>query len=180
MSQRILRTLDIMDKAANLLYRFCINISTVGGFLMAALVFVRVVMRYGMSSGFQWSEEISVLLMMWMAFFGGSTLFYDKAIISVRMFVEKFPEKLQNVMEYLFTIGSMIFLGLLIINGYNFAVLGLNINFGALEIPRFWSYLAIPAGALFALYFCIVDLMHRIFPQAPLRLEREPGGDSLC
>jgi TRAP-type C4-dicarboxylate transport system permease small subunit len=180
MSQRILWFLGIMDKVANLLYRFCITFSTIGCFLMVALVFTRVVMRYGMSSGFQWSEEISVLLMMWIAFFGGSTLFYDKANISVRMFIEKFPEKLQNIMEYLFTAGSMVFLGLMMINGYSFAVLGLNINFGALEIPRFWSYLSVPAGALFALYFCIVDLMHRIFPQAPLLLKRESGGDTGC
>lgn len=171
------KILKVLDFFSNILYKICLYSMVVSTAIMAIIVFARVVLRFGMSSGFQWSEEIAVLLMMWMAFFGGSTLFYDKANISVTVLIDRLPIKMYKYLKIIFHIATIAFLVLLLKYGIDFAILGKKMIFGASGLQRFWSYLSIPVGALFALCFESIYLLHEFFPSDEEKISK--GGDAV-
>lgn len=136
---------------------------------MSVIVFLQVVLRYIFQTGLGWVEEVSVLLMMWTAFVGGSILFYDKSNIAITIVLDKMKGSSLKIMKILFCIVTLIFSFILFKYGIDFARVGLLIKFGGIDIPRFWSYLSIPIGALFVSYFTMVDLIKILFTN---------GGDS--
>ena len=158
------KTLRIMDKFSEILHNLCINISAMMLVAMIAIVFTRVLLRFGMSSGLQWSEEISVLTMMWIGFFGGSTLFYDKAHVSVTFLTERLSEKARHKVSILYRILTILFLFLLFRYGVEFVISGKRMVFGASGLKKSWSYLSIPAGAIFVFFFETVHLIHEFLP----------------
>ncbi|MGM8366754.1 TRAP transporter small permease [Virgibacillus sp. W0181] len=154
-----------MDSLAYVLNKIAINITVLAVAVMSVIVFTRVILRYGFGSGIPWAEEISILLMMWIAFFGGSILFYEKENIAVTIFKEKLSLKLNKILEILFLICTMTFMFILVRYGIDFAIGGLIIKFGATGLPRFWSYLSVPLGASFILYYSFIDLIKILLSQ---------------
>lgn len=154
--------LRIINKSSEILHNLCINISSIILVAMIIIVFARVVLRFGMSSGFQWSEEISVLTMMWIGFFGGSTIYHDKGHVAVTILTDRLPEKLQHIINILYRIITIFFLYLLFRYGVEFAISGRKMIFGASGLKKSWSYASVPIGAIFALYFEFVHLINEV------------------
>jgi TRAP-type C4-dicarboxylate transport system permease small subunit len=121
--------------------------------VMTILVFLQVVLRYIFNTGYPGIEEISLICMMWIAFFGGSLLFADQSGISVTIFVERLTPGKYRWAKLLFHVLTIIFLCLLIWYGYKFALVGKRMMFGASQISKYWSYISIPVGSAFSLIF---------------------------
>lgn len=151
-----------MGESAKLLYKICLYMTVAIALAMVIVVFMKVMFRYAMSSGFAWSEEISVLLMMWIAFFGGSLLFYDQSNIQMDFLVAKFPKNISRFLQWSYHIATILFLGLLFWYGMQFADQGRMSVFAASGIKKFWSYLSIPIGSFLGVYFELAILLRKI------------------
>lgn len=177
--EQLKRLSDIFDKASVILYKICTASTACAAAVMTGIVFVRVVMRYVFNSGFQWSEEISVLLMMWIAFFGGSLIFCEQGGISVTVLIDKLSLKKFRAVQILFHLMTLVFLTVLVIYGFKFAILGLKIVFGATGLPKFWSYLSIPVGAIFSIIFESSHLLHKLM-ELEYHKKAKEGSDAAC
>ncbi len=168
-------TFDTLDRAARLLYRLVTGCSLVIAAVMTVLVFLQVVLRYGFNTGLPGMEEVALICMMWIAFFGGSLLFAEQSGISVTVFVDRLTPAGYRWARLLFHLLTIIFLCLLVWYGYKFAVVGKRMMFGASQIPKYWSYLSIPVGSALSLLFELHHLGRTLCGKPGSFLESVPG-----
>ena len=143
----------VFDRLSFALYRFCFLTSITIAAVMTALVFLQVALRYIFNTGFPGVEEVSLICMMWVAFFGGSLIFAEQSGISVTVFTDRLSPARHRQARLMFHLLTIVFLCLFIWYGYQFALVGKRMMFGASQIPKFWSYLAIPVGSACSLIF---------------------------
>lgn len=91
MLQKIKKVVSIIDET-------CFSVSTV---VLSVLTVVAVFMRFVIKKPIQWTEEVQMILVVWSVFFGGSIASREKGHVIVDMFVDRMPEKAQNVVEWI-------------------------------------------------------------------------------
>jgi TRAP-type transport system small permease protein len=64
--------------------------------IIVVVLFVGVVLRYVFSHALFWSEEISVLAMIWMTFLGGVILVREDKNVIITIFADLFKERIQK------------------------------------------------------------------------------------
>ena len=116
-----------------------------------------------------------MIAMMWIAFFGGSLVFYQQSGISVTFLVERLPWRSYRRCRILFHLLTILFFLFLAIYGMQFALVGQRMVFGASGIPKFWAYLSIPAGAVFSILFEGDHLIRQIRRKEPDPSDGQPG-----
>lgn len=73
---------------------FCVSAS-----VLSLLTVVAAFMRYVVGKPIMWTEEIQMILVVWTVFFGGSVAFRERGHIAIDILFEKFPRKVQRVMN---------------------------------------------------------------------------------
>ncbi len=84
----------------------CFIVSILG--IMAILVFLNVVLRYGFNSSINITEEVSRYLFIWLTFLGAILAFNEGEHVKVTLFVSKLSPLWQQILR-LFTDGLMLF-----------------------------------------------------------------------
>lgn len=154
----------ISKSLAKLCRWICIVITGV----LVALVIAQVFMRFVLNMGAPWIEEVCMIAMMWIAFFGGSLVFYQQSGISVTFLVERLSPCNYRRCQIFFHLLTILFFLFLMIYGMQFALLGQRMVFGASGISKFWAYLSIPVGALLSILFEGDHLIRQIRSKAPI------------
>lgn len=84
--------------------------------LLVLLTVYGVLMRYCIKSPLTWLEEVQMLLIVQVSFFGGSIAFRERGHICVDLLVDIFPEKLRRAVDifvWLLVMASLLFIGYL-------------------------------------------------------------------
>lgn len=131
------------------------------------IVFAQVVSRNIFRSNIRWSQEISLLLIIWMAFLGIAIGADKKLHIAVEVFYVRFPRVVQRIIDVL--------IHLIVISvGLVFLFYGVRLMMftkkSFLPVTK-WSgalmYLTIPISGLCLIYFEILDMVGlRTFKEA--------------
>lgn len=148
-----------LEKISVLLIKFCRLICIITTSILVVLVIAQVFMRFVLNMGYPWIEEICMLCMMWIAFFGGSLIFQDQSGISVTFLVDRLQPRAYKIAKLSFHILTIVFLVFLVIYGFQFAKVGLRMKFAATGLPKFWSYLSIPVGGIVSILFELIHLL---------------------
>jgi len=111
----------------------------------------------------RWTDELAVLLMIWVALLGASVGFVKKSHLGVDYFVGKLPEKMRSVTEIIvfvligvFAATCMIYGGILFVSD-NVKQLS-----PALNIPMSSVYAAVPISGFFFLLVSIESIYERV------------------
>lgn len=109
---------------------------------LVGLTVVSVFMRYALSSPIAWSEEIQMILIVWLMFFGGSIAFRMKGHIAIDLLVNVFSKKLQDILNPLIWI--LVTIGICWIFKLEFARMLKLMHTGQmttmLKIPKYINY----------------------------------------
>lgn len=145
-----------------LLYRLCdvleavFKVAGVTLFtVMIVTVFYEVVMRYVFNAPTFWSEPLARNAMIWLVLLGLAVGIRHRDNINVDFLVERFPPWLQPVLAWVRFVFVFAFAGVLLVHGYDIAVLNLRQEITGLEIPVFFVYIAIPIAAFGMLLFTL-------------------------
>ncbi len=115
------------------------------------LIAVSVFLRYGLSRGLDWTEELGRYLMIWMGFLGASLALRNGAHVGVDMVRATLPRAVRRVV---ILIGSLIicsFFVMVTYQGIRLVSMVQEQESLVLPISMFWPYLAIPVGTLLML-----------------------------
>lgn len=115
------------------------------------LIAVSVFLRYGLSRGLDWTEELGRYLMIWMGFLGASLALRNGAHVGVDMVRAALPRAVRRVV---ILIGSLIicsFFVMVTYQGIRLVSMVQEQESLVLPISMFWPYLAIPVGTLLML-----------------------------
>ncbi len=125
--------------------------------VMATLVFINVVTRYVFNFSIIWAEEVSQYLMIWIAYLGAGLALREGRHVAVEMLQDRLPRGLGRTLRM--AVGGLVFvfLGVVTVLGFQFAVFVWNQETPVLNISLGIPSLAIPVGALlFALHLLLM------------------------
>jgi len=136
------------------LNRWVVGILAIAMFL---LVIMNVFSRYFFSYSFNWAEELSSILMMWMAFLGIGLAIREGQIVAIETLMEYLPGRAAKVLRIVAAAVVLIFMGVLAYLGFLYSNATIRQLSATLRWPLGIIYLAIPIGAmLFILHFIAV------------------------
>ncbi len=123
-------------------------IAVAGMGILVLLSFAGVIMRYFLARPISWQEEVMVLLVLWIVFFGASYCFRQKSHIAVDLVVDLMPAKAQAVAAVLIQIVVVVVLAYIGFYGYkaclHFAARNNTTNI--IRVPYSIKYAAVPIG----------------------------------
>lgn len=125
--------------------------------IVSAQVFVRQVM----GGTVRWSQEVALMLMVWMAFITCAVGVERNLHIGIEMFYQMFPKKLQKILFYI----NWVLVGIV---GYFFMYYGVKLTLStttsklpATGWPKCTMYWIIPVCGFFIIYFALIKKIGR-------------------
>ena len=115
---------------------------------MTALVLVQVVLRYVLNVPLVWVEEVTVFLMIWMAFMGAAIGVRRGAHIAMSILVDRLPTRVARALFYASTLAIIAFSAVVAWQGTLLALSVGGQRSAALGVPMGIPYIIVPLGAL--------------------------------
>ena len=119
--------------------------------VMATLVFINVVCRYILNFSIIWAEEVSQYLMVWVAFLSAGLALRQGRHVAIEFLQDHLPSTARRMMRHLVALMLILFMGILIVLGFQFARFAWDQETPVTNIPLGIPYLAVPIGALLLL-----------------------------
>ena len=143
-------------------YKLLFRYSELVLLVIVVLVTTQVILRKFFSSSLVWSEEVSLLLVVWMAFIAMAIGVAENLHISISLFFDKFPKFMQGwlirINHVLVAIVGIIF----IYYGSILAYYTRNSTLPTTKWPSLILYLMIPVSGIYILYFSITKLYRNL------------------
>ncbi|GAB3597098.1 2,3-diketo-L-gulonate TRAP transporter small permease protein YiaM [Corynebacterium faecale] len=151
--------------------------------LFAILVCVtvwQVFTRQVLNDSSTWSEELSKILFVWLAFSGAAFLFGERGHIAVDFLARKLPVATQRILQMVVQVIIMVFAVLAMIwGGYLAASIAWNQQMTALPLTLGWVYVVIPIAGVFIAIFAVVDLISVATGREPAYPEIDEGEEPI-
>lgn len=139
--------LNVLERVANALAFVSSAIARILLVVIAAVLFIQVVLRYGFGFSLPWPEEVSRYLMIWVVMLAGSLLVKDEQLVRVDFFDAFWPVRAIGYRNAFFRLLLVGLLAVLVWKGLDNALFGMRRQSVTIGISFFWIYLAVPVGA---------------------------------
>jgi len=114
---------------------------------MSVIIVAQVFFRYVIGSSLRWAEEVGRFLLIAITFIGSAYAFRRGTHVSVEAVVNLLPPKIAFLVHIFSRIASIIFFGILLIYGYEYAMNNINHLTPATRISVAIPYMSIPIGS---------------------------------
>lgn len=118
-----------------------------------------------------WAQDAALVMFAWMCFLGGDIAIRTTGLIGVDLFVKMLPRPIQKALDILFKILILVFLGVLVVYGYQYAKGYSRRMITTLNISYAWVTSCVPAGA------CLMFINTAINLAASIRKPADEWGD---
>ena len=146
------RALNSVDKVASITLRITLV-------LLVVIITYQVFMRYALNSPPTWTEEISLILMIYLGLLGGAWGVRQDIHLSIKLLVSKLPVKLRGAVNVLSLILILVFSLFLIKYGLELMQLTKFQTLPATKIKVCYTYLALPLAGVFFLVFSVEKIV---------------------
>ena len=119
----------------------------IAGALLAAMVLMilaQVVFRYGLNDSLAWTEELAKFLMVWVACLVAPWVYREDLNVSIQMFAEALPIRLQQLSELLITVLVIAICAIFFIESLDFWQGGLSIYASSMPVKLAYFYSCTP------------------------------------
>ncbi len=137
---------------------------------MVVLVFLNVVLRYGFRSGVYWSEEISLVIVIWFTFIAMALGVKESLHINVDILPKKLPKAFFITLDCIRDLLVILIGGIMIYYGWKLTLNGAKSFLPATQIPNSINYVVLPIAGIFIVLYAVVHLYDDIL--------KFKGGDS--
>lgn len=158
-------------------------LGTISIILFAILVCVtawQVFSRQVLNAPSTWSEELSKILFVWLAFAGSAFLFGERGHIAVDFLARRLPVTAQRILQVIVQITIVGFAVLAMVwGGYLASSNAWNQQMTALPLTLGWVYIIIPIAGVFIAIFAVIDLIAVASGREPAYPEIDEGEEPL-
>lgn len=154
---KILSTITLVF---DIVYRILLEYSKLVLLVIVFIVSAQVFSRKVLNSSIRWSEEVALLLMVWMAFISMAIGVEKHLHIAITMFYDRFPKVLQLVLAKINLFLTGAFGVILIVYGSRLIKSTSTSTLPATQWPACTLYLMMPVGGVFIVYFTLLELLH--------------------
>lgn len=142
---------------------------------MTLIILYQVFSRQLLSHTPAWSEELSRVLFIWVAFLGIAYGFKEKLHIGVGLIAEMLPEKVQTAFDIFAKVMIIALGGLMIYYGGYFTMLMMNSTLPGLGLPSSIQYAVIPVTGFYVVLYGIELLFVKGLHQSYVDIEEGDG-----
>ena len=150
-----------MTYLSNMVASFEKKLAIVLMFAMAVIVTAAVVFRYVFKEPLFWAGEVSIFLLIYITFIGGSLGLKYKSQASVTIVTDMLPRNIQKLVGIIAHIFMLLFMGLLLFYCFNWITsptVAIQKS-SAILLPMWIPYSILPIGLLFATIHLISNLL---------------------
>lgn len=126
---------------------------------MTLIVTLQVLTRKLLDFVFFWSEEITLLLLIWFAIIGIAIGFREKLHLSMDAFTKLFPAPLNKLLDKIIAACTIAFGVYLVVYGWDFTVMMHANTLTATEWPVSVMYVVMPISGVLICFYAILDLL---------------------
>jgi TRAP-type C4-dicarboxylate transport system permease small subunit len=141
MGAKIIKTLDCLEAALNLICRLFIG-------AIVSIIFYAVIMRYVFQRPPAWSEELSRFIFIWMIMLSGVLVTREQSHVEFTVVINLLPKKLRFVLSTLSRLLMIGFCWVMVRQGLKIYPIVAEASSPSFGISMGWLYLAIPVGGL--------------------------------
>ncbi|WP_199613949.1 TRAP transporter small permease [Paenibacillus alkalitolerans] len=127
--------------------------------LMTLIVTLQVVTRKVFNFVFFWSEEITLLLLIWFSFLGIAIGFRDRLHIAMDALAKRFPKAINRMLDALISLCNLGFGLFLIVNGWGFTMLMSGNTMSATGWSSSVMYVIMPVTGVMICFYSILHLL---------------------
>ena len=161
-------------KTINFLYHLFLIFSCCVLLAIVLIISAQVIARQLFQSSIRWSQEVALLLMVWMAFITCAVGVERNLHIGIELFFQFLPNAVQSIINMINRI-LVIFTGLcFLIYGTKQSISTAHSIMPSTGWPKSIMYIIIPLSGFFIIYFGLLKLFHQneLMP-APIFFEKE-------
>lgn len=128
--------------------------------IASTLGMFQIITRFVLEEPAEWTEVLIRFSLIWMVFLAIPMAFRQGAMVSVDVLKRWAPPAMRRLLSGFVCIATLALLAVLIWWGWDYARRGGVQTMAGLEsLSMFWAYLAVPVGALFAVFGVIGNLL---------------------
>lgn len=128
--------------------------------IAACLGMYQILTRFVLEQPAEWTEVLIRFSLIWMVFLGIPEAFRLGSMVSIDLLHRLTPPVFQRVLDALIALVTLSLLAVMIWYGWDYAQRGKVQTMSSLEsISMFWAYVAIPIGAVFAVFGVIGNFL---------------------
>jgi C4-dicarboxylate transporter DctQ subunit len=146
---------------SNIIASFEQKLAMILMFSMAVVVTLAVFFRYVLNVPLFWAGEVSIFLLIFITFLGGSLGLKYKTQASVTILVDYLPEKIKQVVLIIAHIFMLLFMAIILFYSYKW-VISSNVfvqKSSAMLLPMWIPYSIVPVGLSFATIHLLSNLL---------------------
>ncbi|MDY4609715.1 MAG: TRAP transporter small permease [Sphaerochaetaceae bacterium] len=152
------KALSCITYVFDIIYRVLLEYAKLVLLVIVVIVSAQVFSRKVLNTSIRWSEEVALLLMVWMAFISMAIGVEKNLHIAIVMFFNKFPPKVQFVITKVNTVATLFFGVILVIYGSRLVASTMSSTLPATQWPAGILYLMMPVSGVFIIYFTVLSL----------------------
>ena len=141
---------------------------------MVVIVFLNVVFRYGFNSGIRWSEEVSLVIVIWFTFIAMALGVKENLHISITLLPKKLPRVINDTLNFIKYVIEMGIGSIMFYYGIKLTMNGARSKLPATGISNAINYLVVPIAAFFIFLYAFFYLTVAI--KDFNRLKQQKGG----
>lgn len=140
---------------------------------IAVLVFVAALART-LGYPVNWAQDVALVMFAWMCFLGGDVAIRTTGLIGVDLFAAMLPKPIQKLIDILFKVLVLIFLGVLVVYGYQYVKGYARRMIPTLNISYAWVTSSVVVGSALMFVNTVINLVKSI--RTPAKQWGEKGG----
>ncbi|WP_320128374.1 TRAP transporter small permease [uncultured Sphaerochaeta sp.] len=150
--------MEQFKKILDSVFEWVLKLAMVLLLAMVVIVFLNVVLRYGFKSGIHWSEEISLVIVIWFTFIAMALGVKENLHINVNILPRKLPKKFFLVLDVAKDLLEILIGCIMFYYGWKLTVNGARSFLPATHISNAVNYLVLPVSGVFIVAYAIVYL----------------------
>ncbi len=151
--------LGIFHRSCSLIYRAFSIFVIVSLVLLTCLIFYQVIMRDLFNAPPTWTEELALVIMVYLAIVGGGWGIRDNIHIYVELAVSKLPRKARMITELLALSITLVFLACMVYYGIDLFQLTYHQTLPATKMSVAYTYLPVSLAGVVGIIFCIEKMV---------------------
>ncbi len=152
--------LKIISLVMDTIYRVLCEYSKVVLAAIVIIVSAQVISRKVLNYSIIWSEEVALLLMVWMAFISLAIGVEKRLHIMISIFFDRLPKRAQIVIEKITNVLMIMFGVVLVYYGTVLIQYTSTSTLPATKWPASTLYLMIPVSGVFVFYYSLLDILN--------------------
>ncbi|UJF34854.1 TRAP transporter small permease [Paenibacillus hexagrammi] len=135
------------------------NFAQVSLLVMILIVTVQVITRKLFNHVFFWSEEVTMVLLIWFSFMGIAVGFREKLHLAIDSFTVKLPPSVNKVIDKVVSVGCIAFGIYLVKYGWDFTILMKDSTLPATKLPNSVFYAVMPLTGIMVCIYSFLQLL---------------------